>query len=347
MSRRRQLTGVLVTVVLLLSSCAGTSRNDVLRDLATDEIVPLYDDLAFSTARLKLATIELCESSNATALDETRAALGDARRAWSRSEAAWVGPVMARRSWAVVDWPIAADEIDALLADASTELDIERIGKSIGADQRGLGALEYLLGRPSASPDLTDRRCTYMIAVAQVIATEADLLLGDWTIGFEDGKPYNEQLADAGTTALDTLVNDSLFLLEDVADRELGAALGLMGRDAAIGEILEGGAGLGASDIEQHLLGLRTVLLGSSGDGGLAPLLSDDIASRLDNQLQIAEEAVRMIDSPLRTAVANDPDAVHALRDAVKEIQKTVATEVVSHLGVTIGFSDADGDTGT
>ena len=346
MSRSHQLAAVLVVVAVLLSACGGTSREDVLRDLATDEIVPLYGDLAFSTARLESATGELCEAGDAAALTDARAALVDARRAWSRSEPAWVGPAMERRSWAVIDWPIAAEEIEELLADESAELDIERIGKSIGADQRGLGALEYLLGDPSQTPGLTDRRCAYMTAVAEVIATEADLLLGDWTIGFEDGKPYTEQLADAGTTALDRLINDSLFLLEDVTDRELGAALGVMGRDADIDEILEGPAGLGASDIEQHLLGLRAVLLGSSGDAGLAPLLSGEIANRLDDQLRIAEEAVRSIDSPLRIAVVTDPDAVHALRDAVKEIQKTVATEVVSHLGVTIGFSDADGDTG-
>ena len=28
------------------------------------------------------------------------------------------------------------------------------------------------------------------------------------------------------------------------------------------------------------------------------------------------------------------------------ELKRTVATQVVSHLGITVGFSDADGDSG-
>jgi predicted lipoprotein len=30
--------------------------------------------------------------------------------------------------------------------------------------------------------------------------------------------------------------------------------------------------------------------------------------------------------------------------DAVKDLQTTIATEVVAELGVTVGFSDSDGD---
>ena len=44
------------------------------------------------------------------------------------------------------------------------------------------------------------------------------------------------------------------------------------------------------------------------------------------------------------TAAADSPESVAAARDAIKAIRITVATEVVGRLGVTIGFSDADGD---
>ena len=91
----------------------------------------------------------LCNNLSPDALRDARDALVDARAVWSYSEPMWVGPVMERRSWAVIDWPIVTDEIEELIADTSIELDNERLSRRIGADQRGLGAVEYILGDPA------------------------------------------------------------------------------------------------------------------------------------------------------------------------------------------------------
>ncbi len=51
--------------------------------------------------------------------------------------------------------------------------------------------------------------------------------------------------------------------------------------------------------------------------------------------------------SIIYTVTAHCQDCYRCVRACpVKAIQVTVATDVVSKLGVTIGFSDADGDTG-
>ena len=348
----RRIVVMVLAAALLLAACGGgtPSRSSVLGDLADEAIVPAYQQFQADGAGLEAAVVSLCASLDAASLTEAREALTAVRQSWGRTEAMWVGPVMDRRSWAAVRWPVADEEIEDLIADTSIELDHERLSSRIGADQRGLGAVEYILGADDGALDaLGDpRRCGYAIGVAQVIANEGNWLLEDWTVSWADGDPYREVFADADNGDLDRLVNDVLFLLEEIADVELGRALGLVGSEVDIEAIEEGPAGAGVDDLRHRLMGLRSVLVGAGEESraGLSPLLGDDLSERLEAQLDAALGAVDVIGLPLRQAVTRpgSREEVIAARDAIKTVQITVGTEVVSRLGVVIGFSDADGD---
>lgn len=354
--RRVTLAAPTAVLTIMLAGCGGStaSRPDVLDDLATDTIVPATELLASDTETLEQAVIDLCAAPNSARLQASHDALAATRTSWSTSEAMWVGPVMERRSWAVIDWPIDAEDIEELIADDSLVLDNERLARRIAANQRGLGAVEYVLGDPSDPQPTLDalrgeRRCDYLTGITAVISDEADLLPSDWTIDFEQGGPWVDTFAATDSAGLDMVVNDSLFLLEAIADAELGTALGAMEGPADLDGIVEGPAGLGVADIAAHMRGLRSVLIGNPDNDseGLAPLLGDDLTTRLTTAFDTADATIEAIDGRLRTAIAEQPDAVATAREAIKEIQTLVATEVVSRLGVTIGFSDADGDTGS
>jgi predicted lipoprotein len=265
---------------------------------------------------------------------------------------------MMRRSWSTIDWPVDGDEIDDLIADTSvTNLDAAYLADRAGADQRGLGAIEYLLSAGAGSGNSGDdaavtalrdpRRCGYLEGAARVIATEASLLVEDWTRAYRGGASYRDKLGDSANTGdLDSLVNDVIFLFEKMTGAELGRALGLTG-DADPTAIVEGPATLGTADAAARLAGLRDALVGAPGHGdGLAPLLGSDLTERLRGQFAAADAAIAPLPSSLRAAVVTDPDAVARLRDAVMALQVTVSTEVVSKLGVVLGFADADGDSG-
>lgn len=344
----RRVWAVVVAAVLLAACGAGTpSRSQVLGDLADDYVVPAYQQFRSDVAELEDAASKLCDAPNSGSLSEARSALAAVSGSWSRTQAVWVGPVMERRSWGLVRWPVAHDEIEEFIADASTGLGHERLSSRIGADQRGIGTVDYLLGSgEEALETLGDpRRCQYLMGVSEVIAVEAALLESDWTQGWEGGDPYRGIFADAGHGDLDRVVNDTLFLLERITDLELGKALGVMSREADPFAIDEGPAGGGVHDLYQRLIGVQAVLIGL-GDvpAGLSPLFGDDLTDRLAEQFETAFEAVGAVGPPLRHAVADSPQTVIEARDAIKAIQITVATEVVSRLGVVIGFSDADGD---
>ena len=73
-----------------------------------------------------------------------------------------------------------------------------------------------------------------------------------------------------------------------------------------------------APEIERGLIeGARLAMLGETGDAGLSPLLSDELVARLSDEL-----------------AAGDAEAA----------ELSLSVDAVSELGITLNFSDADGD---
>ena len=222
---------------------------------------------------------------------------------------------MERRSPAVTDWPVNGAEIEELVAgSAPGEIDADVISRRVGADNRGLSALRWVLARDDAVELLDDERwCDYLTANAEVIRTESDLVIGDWTGSWEDGPAFADVVADSDETDtwLGMLVNDNVFLahrLTESADDE---------GDAPPVDV--------AADRVVQLAGLREVAT------SLGPLLGDELETRLLGEIDAA-------------AAAYEAGDVEAGRTLATEVERTMATDVAGRLGVTIGFSDADGD---
>ena len=378
----RRVCAVLAVAALLGAACESgpTPRQEAVTRTAADAFTN-YVRLNAHAKMLVDRIDELCTTLGQ--VDETAAgrvtdAIEATRHTWSYLASLQIDSVKERRSWAVIDWPVSTDDVTSLLLDDTKDLTPERIGKRSGADQRGLGAAEYLLTlhvapeqlRPASvetAPDgpapagTAQRRCEYLSSVAEVILEESELILDDaWLVIDSDDEPLFMLIASDAEMAVDRLINDAIYLLEAMTDMELGRALGETSTEARLDAIVEGPLGLGAADMRAHLNGLRAVLLGTdhatdiiteSGtnlsfaeSSGFRLLLEDDLVSRLIDQFDRAKTALEQIDGPLRDAVVNDPGTVSAARAALKELQVTISTEVVSQLGVTIGFSDADGD---
>ena len=384
------------------SATAGSATNNS-GTTASNAGTTAGDDASATEASAADSSAADASAAAEDALNAAHDALSATRNSWSFSEAMWVGPVMDRRSRAVIDWEIDAEQIDARIADTAFALTAENLATRVGADERGLGAAEHILGNPSA-PDATllklanPRYCEYLQATTQVAAEEAQALQSDWTASFEGSQPYRSTFSDPDGSGLDDIVNGTINLLRKTSDMELRQAL-----NGDLDTIQEGPLGRGVDDIAHHLAGIRAVLIGgvevgngggtggggsessretssefggmgddtaggsaetggadsssegevrSSGGGGsiageingLSELLGGDITDRLTARLDAADAAVAALDAPLRASVSENPARVEAAYDALKALQMTVATEVVSKLGVAIGFSDTDGD---
>ena len=328
----------------------GPDEAEVLTSITDDVIVPSYEALASETANLSDALDALCAAPSASALDDAREAWRGARAAWSRSEASGLGPLLDRRSTGVIAWALTEPErIDSLLASdfAITE---DFIRNKISSTQRGLGGIEYVLFAEGAALAADPARCAYLTATGKVAADESAALLDDWTVG--GGSPYREYFTGQSSISLVSeqavaeVVRTQVFLSRTIVDMRLAGALGLRGDVDPTA--IPGGAGLNAlADLRNGVLGMRDVYEGVGEGQGISALivpLSEDADERMRAGFVSSLAAIDAVDGPLRQAAAESSPQALAVYEALMALQDTLSTEVVSLLGVSVGFSDTDGD---
>ena len=342
------LAGALVATAVACGP-GGPDEAEVLASITDDVMVPSYEALASETAEFRDALNALCAAPSEAALSDAQEAWRGAREAWARSEASGVGPVLDRRSTGVIAWAIVQPErIDTLLASDSA-ITADFVRSNISSTQRGLGGIEYVLFEEDAVLAADSRRCSYLTSAASVIADESAALRDDWTAG---GSPYKDYFTGRADEPLETseavaeVVRTQVFLIRTIVDMRLAGALGLRGD--ADPTAIPGGAGLNAlADLRNQMQGMRDVYEGVGEGHGVSDLivpLSEDADERVRAGFEASLAAIDAVDGPLREAATESSPQALAVYEALMALQDTISTEVVSLLGVSVGFSDADGD---
>ena len=344
-----------IGAALLLAGCSSdVTRRDVATSLTEQVMIPRYEAAAESSAAMSERVRILVSDPTAGRLEAARDAWREARSDWSRLQAYTFGPVMELRIPSLVDWwPIDEDKIDEALARPT--ISAEDVRETFAADQRGFSALEHLLfadgdsalDRLQAGDDAYGQ---YLTALAEVIADAIRQAADDWSGDYGQAFSGNGDRAISQNLAVADLVRVPVFLTETVGDMQLGVALGITKPEADPSVIPEGNAGAGVDNLEQQLRGIQDTYVGTADGVGISDLvaqLSEDADQRMRDALNgaiDALEALKRDGQSLNRLLETDPDAVSEARDAIKAAQIILNTEVVSLLGVTIGFSDNDGD---
>ena len=342
------LAGALVATAVACGP-GGPDEAEVVVSITDDVMVPSYEALAAETASLSDALVALCAAPSASALRDAQEAWRGAREAWSRSEASGLGPVLDRRSTGVIAWAVTQPErIDTLLASDSA-INADFVRNNISSTQRGLGGIEYVLFGEDAALAGDPARCVYLTAAGAVIADEAAALRDDWTAG---GSPYKDYFTGRADESLETseavaeVVRTQVFLIRTIVDMRLAGALGLRGE--ADPNAIPGGAGLNAlADLRSQVMGMRDVYAGVGEGHGISALvapLSEDADARVRAGFEASLTAIDAVDGTLREAAAAGSAQAVTVYEELMALQDTLSTEVVSLLGVSVGFSDADGD---
>ena len=357
--------GLLLLALFVLPACSQEpppSRQDVLVNLTEEVIVPRFQAVSEEMGATRDALHGLCIEPTSANLHASRTQWRQARAAWMRSQSMWFGPVMDRRSRTLVDWsPVDPERIEVTLGkrDSVSARDVREF---FGATQRGLGAIEYVIFGDDSEvlaslQDPTGIRCQYLTALGDVVAREMTDVLLEWTgDGTSCGGYANyfngiASIALVEQQAVDEIVRTSVFLTRSIADMRLGKALG---SDGGIPDpsAIPGGKGNNAvADLHNQVIGMQEMYLGGNTEGALGV---DDLVRGVS-----AEANVRMLDhftatlaaidqlqEPLQSTVADNPEPALAALQQVQELQRALNTEVVSLLGVTVGFADTDGDGG-
>ena len=349
---------VLCLLLAVVAGCGsgGASDRDVLISLADEVVVPAYRSAAEDLAQLDRDVDALCNSPSEASLEAARQSWRDARVSWMRTEAMWFGPVMDRRSVRLVDWsPTNTVGMDEMLASGRV-LSRDEVREVLASNLRGFGAIEYLLfgDNTPASPNATDALCDYLTALTEVARTETDAILREWVDGADGRPPYKDYFSDrAGVSALPSaavadVVRTQVFLIRDAVDMRMASALGLRGDAPDLTLIPGTAADNGLHDLRNEILGMQAIYEGSGEEGmgvsDLVAALSEETDRRLREQFTAAIAAIDAVDGTLRAAISERPQQVVAVHDALQDVQVTVSTEVVSLLGVSVGFTDTDGD---
>ena len=330
------------------------TRAEVIQSLTAQVILPGYKAASDSMATLKQSVDALCSAPSDAGLDVARDAWREARQAWLRTESYRFGPAMDRRSISVVDWwPIDAEKIDRNLAD-DDEVTAERVTEFLPATQRGMSVAEYLLfeGESAGLSDGSDsQRCSYLKAVSKVVSDEVTGILTDWQ-GTADSSSYASYFDGTGSLALidsdaeAEVVRSLVFQVRTIANMRLGAGLGV-DQEVDASAIPTGGADHSREDLLSQLDSIASVYRGAEGGMGVSArvsAMSAEIDARMLTAIEATIAAARNLDGSIIAQLESNPALVRAVYDNMKELQRVLNTEIVSLLGVSVGFSDTDGD---
>jgi predicted lipoprotein len=337
------------------TSVAVPDRTEVVAAMAGDVIVPGQERLVEATTELADTTESLCAEPTPELLDASRESWGEAQDAWASTAAYRLGPIRPLRLTADIEYPVDVEKVDELLAAGTGPITSAELDE-LGADLRGLNAVQELLFRPADVTALDARACSYAAAAAELSAAGAGRLRDAWTVGVDGEPPYVEQFSRPGddsmwadtTEVLEDVVNTSLSALTTVADMRLGPLTGSTAGEAAP-EDLDGPAGRALEDALAELGSVRAVVGDGERTSSLAALVgsrSPDTVAAVEDSLDNAVAQLEQLEVPLADAAAEPATRrqVEVAEADVLAARGVLRTEVASQLGLTITFSDSDGD---
>lgn len=360
MRTSKHLVAALLAGALVLSACSSgdggsaTSTTteapvpvdvgEVLQGLAQDVIVPSYVALSAALQKLAADTEALCVGPSKDSLATAQASWTAADLAWQKTRASGVGPALDDRLMSDIGFAARPTVVDDLL-ESGDPVDAPSIADQ-GSAARGLYASEILLfGEGSEVLATADglRRCEYARSVATNAQEAADAVTKQWV----DGDATERFVAglDGGPQSTVALVLNEVSHRLDELD-----TMGLRDMaEAKSAEDLDPSRLGGPAD--QRLAERKALFEGISatignGKSGISALVGAHDTGTRDRLLAANDEAsaamAALPDSV--TDAYDDPAAIKAASEAVAKLKVLVSTEVASKLGVTITFSDSDGD---
>ncbi len=331
-----------VALLLLASACSDSSadpkgksqdketstRSSVITQLHRTIAIPAYEEVGNSTKALRKEIETMCSTDVSQGIEEAQAAWKEAARAWGATRSLWFGATQETTAMSSVDFPADPSKLAELLESDAALTEVSLAG--LGADQRGLSAIEFFLFS-DVPPDA--RHCEYLVAASKVTEQGANDLLRAWeSYPLSDVDMYVDDLVSAMTRTV-----------LDISTKKLGAASGAVGGliDPKVVDL--GRAQYLLKVMDSQIDGLLKVL-GSDGTGisNLIEQQSPGLVQRLREEISALQDQINAIPTSL-AEVTDNQFVIDAYEKSLPPL-RTLQTEVVSVLGVTLTLTDADGD---
>jgi len=367
-------TLILIVFFTVLSGCTTTqtqpevteaevaqpefTRRTMLTDIGQVVIMPVHEQFLVEAKTL-------AEVLHQVKAEPTVDTLNGAQEQWRITALAWrrVEPFSLRFAMIVHNqinkWPTNIGFIDKFIA--SEEVIDEPFIESIGSTSKGLPAIEYLLfdvklSQTEILAQLTDtpRRLDYLAALGDNLARKADELLALWsTEGDNQLTAFIEADFSGGELqgSISMQANELIALVETITQQRVGRPMkGTYGTpvpEAAEAHQAEYSLPL----VIESLHGFQQAFNGGDKLGFddyldylEAQYHGQTLSTAINEQTEQTIVALQAIDEPLHLAVINQPEVVQAAYDELKQLIVLTKVDMANHLGITVTFSDNDGD---
>lgn len=334
-----------------MATAGEFDRRAMLRHMVDTVILPAHQHFLDEASELEVAALVF-------EADPTQDNLFAWQQAWRDTSYAWEGvEVFEFRSTllthtAIERQPISIERIERYIVEEEN-IDAATIN-GLGTNVKGLATLEYLIFADLETVS-QPQRLRYAVAVSSDIQNNAQILLDTWLPeGFNFAETFTNLDGDGSSLreSLSMLINQMSSQLDSILQMKLGGPLGTRsGGEPAPNESEAPYSDYGIPQIISNIETLQLLFTGGEGLG------LDDYLNYLDAQydgrplsLVIIEQfdttlaALNAIDQPLGMAVIENPDAVQLAYDEVQTLMVLIRVDMAAQLGVTITFSDNDGD---
>lgn len=311
----------------LLTMSSVVLAGPFAESLHTAWSAPRAADLVRASAQLTPAITALCATPVAEAtLQPARQQWLSTLIAWERLSAVAIGPVLERRSQRQIDFtPTRPRLIEKAVKSAPTNAAEMEL---IGTPAKGLPALEWLLWVKPMQP--ASAECRYAVQLAAEIEREAKALAT---------MPATPSALQETQATASELVNQWIGGLERLrwANMEMPARVAQTAGDAAP-DFPRSASSASAASWAAQWEGLRGL---ASGAVSLQSMLRERQQHKTADALA---QAIRQTDASMQGLTTADTARILAAAKTLAALKRLVENKVAPALGVSIGFSDADGD---
>ena len=365
----KQKIGIaLAGMILIAAACSKSPSPDkssslfgnydqttMLNNIGSNVLTAGINNLATGSAAAETAINAFAASPNSTTLTTAQAAWITLTQNWAAVAPFNFGPLQDNLIEANIDtWPANGGKIEAAITAGSN-------AATVGADTKGLKGLEYLLFDKSSNTAVLAKytgnaaaaREAFLNSVAKDLNTQALSLQNGWKNSYLSS--FESAKGNDVSSSVSQLVNAMSFYLDQVKNMKIGNPIGLgvkVNDNKPHPELIE------YTIAEQSLPAIKANLqaMKAAFDGGTAQGLDDllnylkaqkngqNLSTVVDNQFDDAINKLNAINPPYATAVGSQTQQVQAVFASLKTLIAYFKVDVANNLGITITFSDTDGD---
>jgi uncharacterized protein len=336
-------------------------RQAMLANYVDNLIIPGYQNF-------KKETDEMASAVTAFTTNPTTATLADARKEYQEAYLAWqdvsayeFGPAdeqLLRNNLNI--YPTTTSQVENNISTGSYNLQT-----TANMSAKGFPALDYLLYGQSSDAAVVDRFTTaanaanrrkYLQDITNLIKEAADDTHTGWTTG-NTAKNFKETGGTAVGSSIGNLVNQFNFEVDLTKRAKVGIPTGRFSAGTPIPDRVEAYySNTSLALLERNLKALKATFMGQSVSGANGPGLDDylnhvgakyadkNLSDAIIQQFDAALVAVAAVPVPLSQAVTSHPQAVTKVYDELQKLIVLTKTDMPAALGVTITYTDNDGD---